>query len=242
MSLIIQKFGGSSLADAAHIQKISEIIARNYNAGDDVVVVLSAQGDTTDFLIHKAKEIDPECSGRELDALLSTGEQVSIALTALCLQKKGYPAISLTGWQSGIHTNSSYGSATITRIDTSIIEAHLSQHRIVVIAGFQGVDVEDNITTLGRGGSDTTAVALAAYLKADICQFYKDVDGVYTTDPHRDASAEKIKEISYDNMLKLIHSGAQVLHDQSVILAKQYGISLEVRSSFTGAPGTIINK
>ena len=242
MSLIIQKFGGSSMADAAKIQKISEIITRSYDAGDDVVAVLSAQGDTTDILLGKAKEIDPECSGRELDALLSSGEQISTALTALCLQKKGYPVISLTGWQAGIHTTGTFSSASITEIDTAVIEEHLAQRQIVIIAGFQGVDEEGNITTLGRGGSDTTAVALAAYLKADICQFYKDVDGVYTTDPHRDASAEKIQQISYDNMLQLIHSGAQVLHDQSVIMAKEYGIALEVRSTFTGAPGTIVNK
>ena len=242
MALIVQKFGGSSVADAARIQNVSNIITKTYDAGNDVVVVLSAQGDTTDDLIEKANEINPNGSKREMDVLLSTGEQISIALCAMCIEKMGYPVISLTGWQVGMETSSSYSSARIRKVEGSRIRKELDKHRIVLVAGFQGINKYGDITTLGRGGSDTTAVALAVALKADLCQIYTDVDGVYTADPRIVPTARKLDEITYDEMLELASLGAQVLHNRSVELAKHYQIELEVLSSFSGNPGTIVKE
>lgn len=242
MSLIVKKFGGSSVADAAKIQNVCNIIARTYDEGNDVVVVLSAQGDTTDDLIEKANEINPNASKREMDMLLSTGEQISISLAAMCLEKMGYPAVSLTGWQVGIETNSSYSSARIRKVEGSRLRKELDKHRIVLVAGFQGINKYGDVTTLGRGGSDTSAVALAVALKADLCQIYTDVDGVYTTDPRLCPNARKLEEITYDEMLELASLGAQVLHNRSVELAKCYGVELEVLSSFSGNPGTIVKE
>lgn len=242
MSLIIQKFGGSSVADAKRIQNICKIVAKTYDAGNNVVVVLSAQGDTTDELIEKAREINPGASNREMDMLLSTGEQISVALAAMCMEKMRYPAVSLTGWQAGIHTGEDHGCARIHKVSGGAIRRELDKRRIVFVAGFQGINRYGEITTLGRGGSDTTAVALAAALKADMCQIFTDVDGVYTADPRIEPAAQKLDEISYDDMLEMASHGAQVLHDRSVALAKRYGIVLEVLSSFTGMPGTRVHK
>ena len=242
MALIVQKFGGSSVADAQKIQNVCNVITRTYDAGNDVVVVLSAQGDTTDDLIEKAKEINPNGSKREMDMLLSTGEQISIALAAMCLEKMGYPAVSLTGWQVGMQTNSSYSSARIRKVEGDRVRKELDKHRIVLVAGFQGINKFGDVTTLGRGGSDTTAVALAVALKADLCQIYTDVDGVYTTDPRIVPTAKKLNAITYDEMLELASLGAQVLHNRSVELAKHYNMELEVLSSFSGKPGTIVKE
>ncbi len=242
MALIVQKFGGSSVADAAKLQNVCNVITRTYDAGNDVVVVLSAQGDTTDDLIEKAKEINPNASKREMDMLLSTGEQISISLAAMCLEKMGYPAVSLTGWQVGMRTNSDYSSARIRKVDGDRIREELDKHRIVLVAGFQGINRFGDVTTLGRGGSDTTAVALAVALKADLCQIYTDVDGVYTSDPRLVPTAKKLDAITYDEMLELASLGAQVLHNRSVELAKHYGMEMEVLSSFSGNPGTIVKE
>ena len=242
MALIVKKFGGSSVADAKKIQNVCNVIAKTYDEGNDVVVVLSAQGDTTDDLIEKAMEINPKASKREMDMLLSTGEQISISLAAMCLEKMGYPAVSLTGWQVGMQTNSEYSTARIRKVEGSRIRKELDKHRIVLVAGFRGINKFGDVTTLGRGGSDTSAVALAVALKADLCQIYTDVDGVYTTDPRICAKAQKLDEITYDEMLELASLGAQVLHNRSVELAKCYGIELEVLSSFSGNPGTIVKE
>ena len=242
MALIVQKFGGSSVANAQKLQNVCNIITRTYDAGNDVVVVLSAQGDTTDDLIDKAKEINPHASKREMDVLLSTGEQISIALAAMCIEKMGYPVVSLTGWQVGMNTSSDYSSARIRKVEGDRLRKELDKHRIVLVAGFQGVNKYGDITTLGRGGSDTTAVALAVALKADLCQIYTDVDGVYTTDPRLVEKARKLDAITYDEMLELASLGAQVLHNRSVELAKHYHIQLEVLSSFSGNPGTIVKE
>lgn len=242
MSLIVQKFGGSSVADAAKIQNVCNIITKTYDAGNNVVVVLSAQGDTTDDLIAKAQEINPNASKREMDMLLTTGEQISIALAAMCLEKMGYPAVSLTGWQVGMQTSSDYSAARIRKIEGSRIRKELDKRRIVLVAGFQGINRFGDVTTLGRGGSDTTAVALAVALKADLCQIYTDVDGVYTTDPRIVPNAKKLDAITYDEMLELASLGAQVLHSRSVELAKHYHMELEVLSSFSGKPGTIVKE
>ena len=242
MALIVKKFGGSSVADAKKIQNVCNVIAKTYDEGNDVVVVLSAQGDTTDDLIEKAMEINPKASKREMDMLLSTGEQISISLAAMCLEKMGYPAVSLTGWQVGMKTNSEYSGARIRKVDGSRIREELDKHRIVLVAGFQGINRFGDVTTLGRGGSDTSAVALAVALKADLCQIYTDVDGVYTTDPRICPNAQKLDEITYDEMLELASLGAQVLHNRSVELAKCYGIEMEVLSSFSGNPGTIVKE
>ena len=242
MALIVKKFGGSSVADAKKIQNVCNVIAKTYDEGNDVVVVLSAQGDTTDDLIEKAQEINPKASKREMDMLLSTGEQISISLAAMCLEKMGYPAVSLTGWQVGMQTNSEYSAARIRKVEGSRIRKELDKHRIVLVAGFQGINRYGDVTTLGRGGSDTSAVALAVALKADLCQIYTDVDGVYTTDPRICSNAKKLDEITYDEMLELASLGAQVLHNRSVELAKCYGIELEVLSSFSGNPGTIVKE
>ena len=242
MALIVQKFGGSSVADAKKIQNVCNVISRTYDAGNDVVVVLSAQGDTTDDLIEKAEEINPNASKREMDMLLSTGEQISSSLAAMCLEKMGYPAVSLTGWQVGMQTSSDYSNARIRKVEGSRIRKELDKHRIVLVAGFQGINKYGDVTTLGRGGSDTSAVALAVALKADLCQIYTDVDGVYTTDPRLCPNARKLDEITYDEMLELASLGAQVLHNRSVELAKHYGVELEVLSSFSGNPGTIVKE
>lgn len=241
MSLIVQKFGGSSVADVSRIQNICGIIAKAYEQGRHVVAVLSAQGDTTDDLLKKANEINPNHSHRERDALLSTGEQISVTLAAMCLEGMGYPVISLNGWQAGIYTDNVYSEAQIQNVATEKIRAKIDEGKIVLVTGFQGVDAQGNITTLGRGGSDTTAVALSAYLKADRCQIYTDVDGVYTADPRKETAATKLDHIDYDSMLNLIQGGAQVLHDRCVAMAKEYGVTLEVLSSFTGNPGTIVS-
>ena len=201
--LIVQKFGGSSVADAAKVKRVAGIIADTYSEGHDVVVVLSAQGDTTDDLIEKARELNPRPSKREMDVLLSTGEQQSVALMSMALEAMGLPVVSLTGWQVGLETNTSYGSARIVRVSTERIRRELDKRRIVVIAGFQGIDRNEDITTLGRGGSDTTAVAIAAVLHADKCQIYTDVEGVYTADPRKIKEAKKLDEITYDEMLEL---------------------------------------
>jgi len=238
MGLIVQKFGGTSVADTERLRNVARIITYTYKAGNQVVVVLSAQGDTTDDLIEKAKEINPEGSNREMDMLLSTGEQISVALCAMAIEALGYPVVSLTGWQAGILTDTAAKNARIKKIDTERLEAELDQKRIVIVTGFQGVDRNQNITTLGRGGSDTSAVALAAALEADLCQIYTDVDGVYTADPRHVKGARKLDEVTYNEMLELATLGAQVLHNRSVELAKKYNVKLEVLSSFTGHPGT----
>ena len=238
MGLIVQKFGGTSVADTERLRNVARIITDTYKAGNQVVVVLSAQGDTTDDLIEKAKEINPEGSNREMDRLLSTGEQISVALCAMAIEALGYPVVSLTGWQAGILTDTAAKNARIKKIDTERLEAELDQKRIVIVTGFQGVDRNQNITTLGRGGSDTSAVALAAALEADLCQIYTDVDGVYTADPRHVKGARKLDEVTYNEMLELATLGAQVLHNRSVELAKKYNVKLEVLSSFTGHPGT----
>ena len=238
MGLIVQKFGGTSVADTERLRNVARIITDTYKAGNQVVVVLSAQGDTTDDLIEKAKEINPEGSNREMDMLLSTGEQISVALCAMAIEALGYPVVSLTGWQAGILTDTAAKNARIKKIDTERLEAELDQKRIVIVTGFQGVDRNQNITTLGSGGSDTSAVALAAALEADLCQIYTDVDGVYTADPRHVKGARKLDEVTYNEMLELATLGAQVLHNRSVELAKKYNVKLEVLSSFTGHPGT----
>ena len=226
--LIVKKFGGSSVADAEKVRRVAGIIADDYSEGHDVVVVLSAQGDTTDDLIEKAKELNPRPSKREMDVLLSTGEQQSVALMSMALEAMGLPVVSLTGWQVGLETNTTYGSARIVRVSTERIRRELDKRRIVVVAGFQGIDRNDDITTLGRGGSDTTAVAIAAVLHADKCQIYTDVEGVYTADPRKVKGAKKLDEITYDEMLELASLGAQVLMNRSVELAKRYGVIIEV--------------
>ena len=238
MGLIVQKFGGTSVADTERLRNVARIITDTYKAGNQVVVVLSAQGDTTDDLIEKAKEINPEGSNREMDMLLSTGEQISVALCAMAIEALGYPVVSLTGWQAGILTDTAAKNARIKKIDTERVRSELDQHRIVLVTGFQGVDRLGDVTTLGRGGSDTSAVALAAAFRADLCQIYTDVDGVYTADPRHVKGARKLDEVTYNEMLELATLGAQVLHNRSVELAKKYNVKLEVLSSFTGHPGT----
>ena len=207
---------------------------RPISKGNSVVVVLSAQGDTTDDLIAKAEELNPNASKREMDMLLSTGEQISIALCAMAIEGMGYQVVSLTGWQAGMKTDSAYGNARIKRIDTERIQTELDKKKIVLVAGFQGINKYGDITTLGRGGSDTSAVALAAALHADLCQIYTDVDGVYTADPRTVKGARKLEEITFDEMLELASLGAQVLHNRSVEMAKRYNVNLEVLSSFYG--------
>ena len=242
MSLIVQKFGGSSVADADKIRNVARIITETYRKGHQVVVVLSAQGDTTDDLIEKAKEINPNASKREMDMLLATGEQISISLMAMAIERMGYQAVSLTGWQAGMRTDSVYGAARIKRVKTERIQRELDKNKIVLVAGFQGINKYDDITTLGRGGSDTSAVALAATLHADLCQIYTDVDGVYTADPRHVVGAKKLEEITFDEMLELASLGAQVLHNRSVEMAKRYNVNLEVISSFSGNPGTKVKE
>ncbi len=242
MGIIVQKFGGSSVANAEKIFNVAGRIQDAYDAGNSVVVVVSAQGDTTDDLIEKAAEINQKPSKREMDVLLSTGEQITIALLAMALEKNKYPVVSLTGWQTPIKTNMVYGSARIETVETTRLMNELDKGRIVIVAGFQGVNAVNDITTLGRGGSDTTAVALAAALRADICEIYTDVDGVYTCDPRMVPDARKLNDISYDEMLELASLGANVLHNRSVEMAKKYHVDLEVKSSFQKVAGTKVKE
>lgn len=242
MSLIVQKFGGSSVRDAQRIRNVAGIIAETYLEGNDVLVVLSAQGDTTDDLIAKAEEINSHPSKREMDMLLSTGEQISVALCAMALESMGLPCVSLTAWQVGIQTTAVHGDARIKRIDSERVQAELDQHRIVLITGFQGMDRAGDVTTLGRGGSDTSAVALAAAFRAKLCQIYTDVDGVYTADPRIVPNARHLDEITYDEMLELASQGAGVLHNRSVELAKKFRVDLEVLSSLERKPGTQVKE
>ncbi len=242
MALIVQKFGGSSVRDAERVRNVAGIITDTYKKGNQVVVVVSAQGDTTDDLIEKAREINPNPSKREMDMLLATGEQISISLLAMAIEHMGYPVVSLTGWQAGFHTDSSHSRARIKKIETERLHKELDKNHIVIVAGFQGISRYGDITTLGRGGSDTSAVALAAELKAELCQIYTDVDGVYTADPRIVKTARKLDEISFDEMLELATLGAQVLHNRSVEMAKKYNVNLEVVSSLERKPGTKVKE
>ena len=242
MALIVQKFGGSSVADANRVRNVANRVVETANAGNKVVVVVSAQGDTTDDLIEKAMEINPNASKREMDMLLSSGEQISIALLAMAIQKIGHPVVSLTGWQAGFRSNAAHSNARISRIDTERIETELDRGNIAVVAGFQGINKYDDITTLGRGGSDTSAFAIAAALHADKCEIYTDVDGVYTADPRIVKDAKKLSEITYDEMLELASLGANVLHNRSVEMAKKYNVPLEVKSSFEKVDGTVVKE
>lgn len=243
MSLMVKKFGGSSVANAERVFNVARIITNDYKKGNDIIVVVSAQGDTTDELIEKAKEINPDGpSKREMDMLLSAGEQMSVSLLAMAIEKLGYPVISLLGWQAGFSTDSNHGIARIKNINGERIRNELSKKKIVIVAGFQGINKYDDITTLGRGGSDTSAVAIAASLKADVCQIYTDVDGVYTADPRKVENARKMSEITYDEMLELAALGAQVLNNRSVEMAKKYNVELEVLSSLENKPGTIVKE
>ena len=242
MALIVQKFGGSSVANPERVNHVADIICDTYRKGYDVVVVVSAQGDTTDDLIEKAKEINPNASKREMDMLLSAGEQISIALLAMAIEKQGLPVCSLLGWQAGVHTDAIYGNSRIRRVDTERMTAELSKHNILIVAGFQGINKFDDITTLGRGGSDTSAVSLAVALKAEKCQIFTDVEGVYTADPRIVKNAQKLDEINYNEMLELATLGAQVLHNRSVEMAQKYAVELEVLSSITNNKGTIVKE
>ena len=243
MALIVQKFGGTSVANADRIRNVAQIIADTYRQGNQVVAVLSAQGDTTDDLIEKAKEINPNASKREMDMLLSTGEQISCALCAMAIETMGLPVVSLTGWQAGFQTNSSYSSARIKKINAERVQSELDRsHSIVIVTGFQGINKYGDITTLGRGGSDTSAVAIAAALHADRCQIFTDVEGVYTADPRKVRNTRKLDEITFDEMLELASLGAQVLNNRSVELAKKYNVELEVLSSLNPVPGTVVKE
>lgn len=242
MGLIVQKFGGSSVANAERVMNVARIVTDTYRQGNDVVVVVSAQGDTTDDLIAKAHEINEKPSKRELDMLMTSGEQISIALLSMAIEKLGCPAVSLLGWQAGFNTSSSYGSARIKSIKADRLKAEVDRHNIVVVAGFQGVNKYDDLTTLGRGGSDTSAVAIAAAMHADRCQIFTDVEGVFTADPRKVPGAQKLQEITYDEMLELATLGAQVLNNRSVEMAKKYNVELEVLSSLKRVPGTIVKE
>lgn len=242
MALVVQKYGGTSVKDAERVMNVARRVTDTYKAGNSVVVAVSAQGDTTDDLIAKAQEINPEASKREMDQLLSSGEQISIALLAMAIEKLGYPVISFTGWQAGVLTDSKHSVARIKRIDTERIQNEIDRKRIVIVAGFQGINKYDDITTLGRGGSDTSAVALAAALHADVCEIYTDVDGVYTADPRICPKAYKLDDISYDEMLELASLGANVLHNRSVEMAKKYSVKLSVRSSLNDHEGTYVKE
>ena len=242
MGLIVQKFGGSSVRDAERVMNVAQIVTDTYRAGNDVVVVVSAQGDTTDDLIEKAYEINGKPSKREMDMLMASGEQISIALLAMAIEKLGCPVVSLLGWQAGFNTSSAYGSARIKNVKPDRLRSEIDRHNIVVVAGFQGVNKYDDLTTLGRGGSDTSAVAIAAALRADRCQIFTDVEGVYTADPRKVDNAKKLQEITYDEMLELATLGAQVLNNRSVEMAKKYNVELEVLSSLKRVPGTIVKE
>ena len=242
MSLIVQKFGGSSVRDRAHLLRVAQIVKETAERGDDVVVVLSAQGDTTDELLSRARELSDRASPRELDALLATGETASAALGAIALGTLGVPAVSLSCWQVPVVTDGAHGAANVADVGTERIRRELAAHRVVVAAGFQGVNDAGDVTTLGRGGSDTSAVALAAFLGAERCVIYTDVDGVFTTDPRVCPTARRLDVISYDHMLRLASNGAQVLHDRSVALAERFGVALEVRSCAEGSVGTRVER
>lgn len=242
MALVVQKYGGTSVANPERIKAVAQRVAQRKRAGDDLVVVLSARSGDTDRLIALGREISPKPDAREMDVLLATGEQMTIALLAMALKDVGLDAISMTGYQAGIITNRSYSSARINWIETLPIMEKIHEGKIVVVAGFQGYDDEGNITTLGRGGSDTTAVALAAALGADICEIYTDVEGVFTTDPNVYSKARKLEKISYIEMLEMASMGAKVLHLRSVEFGMKYHVPIMVLSSFTDAPGTLVTK
>ncbi len=242
MGLIVQKFGGSSVRDAERVMNVAQIVTDTYRAGNDVVVVVSAQGDTTDDLIEKAYQINSKPSKREMDMLMASGEQISIALLAMAIEKLNCPVVSLLGWQAGFNTSSAYGMARIKNVKTDRLRSEIDRHNIVVVAGFQGLNKYEDLTTLGRGGSDTSAVAIAAALRADRCQIFTDVEGVYTADPRKVENAKKLQEITYDEMLELATLGAQVLNNRSVEMAKKYNVELEVLSSLKRVPGTIVKE
>ena len=239
--LIVQKFGGTSLADVDKIRKAAQRAVRLREKGHQVVTVVSAQGHTTDRMIREAADIDPQGAAREMDAYLAAGEQMSAGLMAMAVQKAGCDAISLTGWQAGLLTDGDHGSARVAVLQSDRVQRELAAGKVVVVAGFQGVDAEGDITTLGRGGSDTTAVALAAFLGAAECRIYTDVDGVYDRDPRVHDNAVRYDRIGYDAMLELARQGAQVLHDRCVELARQYGVKIRVLSSFRAGPGTLVS-
>lgn len=238
--LIVQKYGGTSLQDIDRIRTAARRAADLSRQGNRVVMVVSAQGDTTDAMIRKAAQVNRRGAAREMDAYLAAGEQMSAGLVSMAIGAMGRPAVSLTGWQAGITTDGIHGNARIVDIDTARVRRELDAGKVVVVAGFQGLDAAGDITTLGRGGSDTTAVALAAWLHADRCQIFTDVDGVYDRDPRLFPDATRFGRISYEKMLDLTENGAQVLHDRSVEFARQYGIQVEVLSAFTGEPGTLV--
>lgn len=242
MGLIVQKFGGSSVANAERVMNVASIVTDTYRQGNDVIVVVSAQGDTTDDLIDKAHEINQKPSKREMDMLMTAGEQISISLLAMAIEKLGCPSVSLLGWQAGFNTSSAYGSARIKSIKSDRLRAEVDRHNIVVVAGFQGINKYDDLTTLGRGGSDTSAVAIAAAMHADRCQIFTDVEGVFTADPRKVPNAQKLQEITYDEMLELATLGAQVLNNRSVEMAKKYNVEIEVLSSLKRVPGTIVKE
>ncbi len=240
--LIVKKFGGSSVANKERIFNVARRCIEDYKKGHDIIVVLSAMGDTTDELIEKAHDINPNASKREMDMLLTTGEQISVALMAMAINSLGVPAVSLNAFQVSMHTTATYSNAKFKRIDSERIRTELENRKIVIVTGFQGVNKFDDYTTLGRGGSDTTAVALAASLHADMCEIYTDVEGVYTADPRVVPNAKKLSEITYDEMLELATLGAKVLHNRSVEMAKNYDVQLVVRSSLTEAEGTVVKE
>ena len=240
--LVVKKFGGTSVGSPERIMNVAKKCAKSYQEGQDLVIVLSAMGKVTDELIALAKQINPEAPKREMDALLTTGEQTSVALMAMALDSLNIPAISLNAFQLPMVTTMDYGNARLKKIDTGRITREIESRKVVLVTGFQGVNRQDDITTLGRGGSDTTAVALAASLHADACEIYTDVDGVYTADPRLVSKAKKLDEISYDEMLELASIGAQVLHNRSVELAKKYGVTLVVKSSLMEGTGTLVKE
>ncbi|MDO5555084.1 MAG: aspartate kinase [Clostridia bacterium] len=242
MGIIIQKFGGSSVADTEKLLKVCEHITKTYEKGNKVVVVVSAQGKTTDKLIEEELEITNTPSKREHDVLVSVGEQITISKLAMCLNNQGYNAISYLGWQLPIITNDTHGNSNIIKINTDKILTQLNKNNIVIVAGFQGITKDGDITTLGRGGSDTTAVALAAYLKADKLYIYTDVDGVYSEDPNTNSKAIKLNEISYNKMINMSKNGAKVLHTKCVELAKKYNVPIHVKSTFKKGTGTIVKQ
>ena len=241
-NITVQKFGGSSVANAERIMNVARRIVKTYESGNSVVVVLSAQGNTTDHLYEKAREVNPNANKRELDMLVSTGEQQSVALMAMAIHSLGYNAISLNAVQVGIHATDTHGNAHIEIIDTTRILAELKRNNIVLVAGFQGVNYNNDITTLGRGASDTTAVALAAVLQAHVCEIYSDVDGIYTVDPRIVPTARKLPEICYDEMLELAFAGVQMLHGRAVEMAKRYNVQIVVRSSMSDGGGIWIKE
>lgn len=240
--LIVKKFGGTSVADKERIFNVAKRCIEDYKKGNQIVVVLSAMGKQTDMLLEMAKDINPNASKREMDMLLTTGEQTSVALMAMAMDSLGIPAVSLNAFQVAMHTTSVYGNARLKKIDTERIRHELANKKIVIVTGFQGINRFDDYTTLGRGGSDTTAVALAAALRADACEIYTDVDGVYTADPRVVTDARKMDEITYDEMLELASLGAGVLHNRSVEMAKKYGVQLVVRSSLNTSQGTMVRE